>query len=157
MATKFLIQPADLSNPRHIQSLIAIIDSYARGPGGQNAPISELAKENMVEGLQRFGDTEVLMAFNGQEAVGIAVCKWGFSTFAGKPYINIHDLAVLPAYRGKGIGRALMQEVEKRARENDCCKVSLEVHNSNEGAKKLYASEGFGPWEDTTLYVSKSL
>lgn len=157
MSTQVLIQLADLSNPQHVESLIAIIDSYARGPGGQNAPISALAKEKMATGLQQYGDTEVFMAFWEGEAVGIAVCKWGFSTFAGKPYINIHDLAVLPGYRGKGIGRALMREVEKRARENGCCKVSLEVHNSNEGAKKLYASEGFGPWDNTTLYVSKAL
>ena len=157
MSTQVLIQSADLSNPQHTASLISIIDSYARGPGGQNAPISDLARENMVEGLQRYGETDVLMAFIEGEAVGIAVCKWGFSTFAGKPYINIHDLAVLPEYRGKGIGRALMQEVERRARAHGCCKVSLEVHDSNEGAKKLYASEGFGPWEDRTLYVSKAL
>lgn len=151
------IQLADLTNPMQVEALTDIIDSYARGPGGQNAPISPLAREKMVEGLLAYGDTEVHMAFIEQKPVGIAVCKWGFSTFAGKPYINIHDLAVLPDYRGRGIGRALMQEVEKRAREKDCCKVSLEVHNSNEGAKKLYASEGFGPWDDTTLYVSKVL
>ncbi len=154
---EYRISQANLNDPSHIEAIIDIIDSYARGPGGQNAPISPLAREKMAEGLSQYGNTQVLMAFDGEKAVGLAVCKWGFSTFAGRPYVNIHDLAVLPSYRGKGIGRSLMQEVEQMAREKNCCKVSLEVHNSNEGAKRLYASEGFGPWEETTLYVYKML
>ena len=46
--------------------------------------------------------------------VGAAVCFIGFSTFAAKPLINIHDFVVLPAARGKGVGRRLLEAVEKK-------------------------------------------
>ncbi|MEM6629724.1 MAG: GNAT family N-acetyltransferase [Bacteroidota bacterium] len=151
------ILAADLQNPAHIAAIIEIIDSYAQGPGGQNAPISQQARENMGEGLRKYANIEVLLAKENETFVGIAVCKWGFSTFAGKPYLNIHDLAVLPTHRGKGIGRTLMHEAEERAKAAGCAKLTLEVHDSNEGAKRLYASEGYGPWESPTLFVSKAL
>jgi len=99
----------------------------------------------------------VLLAFVDGRAVGTAVCVWSFSTFAGRPSINIHDFAVLPEFRGQGVGRALLGEVERRARERDCCKITLEVHDTNEGAKRLYESLGFGPWDVPTLFVTKPL
>ena len=146
---------ANLENPSHISAMIEIIDSYARGPGGQNAPISQEARENMGAGMRKYSNIQVLLAKEKEAFVGIAVCKWGFSTFAGKPYLNIHDLAVLPSHRGKGIGRTLMRKAEQIAKEAGCSKLTLEVHDSNEGAKRLYASEGYGPWENPTLFVSK--
>ena len=71
--------------------------------------------------------------------------------------INIHDLAVLPGQRDRGVGRHLLDDVERLARERGCCKVTLEVHDSNDGAKRLYERVGFGPFEAPTLFVTKSL
>ncbi len=151
------IREADLDDPGHARALVAIIDSYARGPGGQNAPISAEARERMAAGLAAHPAAFVLLAFESDEIVGAAVCVWGFSTFTGRPSLNIHDLAVLPDFRGRGIGHALLAEAERRARERDSAKLTLEVHDSNAGAKRLYERFGFGPWEPPTLFVSKPL
>ena len=39
------------------------------------------------------------------------------STFARQPLLNIHDVAVHPAHRGHGIGKQLLAEAERLARE----------------------------------------
>jgi ribosomal protein S18 acetylase RimI-like enzyme len=78
------------------------------------------------------------------EAVGVAVCFVGFSTFKARPLLNIHDLAVIPTHRGRGVGRKLLDAVERKARERGCCSVTLEVLEKNVGARRLYAAAGFG-------------
>ncbi|MDJ0789691.1 MAG: N-acetyltransferase [Myxococcota bacterium] len=152
------VREADLADPQQARAVVEIVDSYARGPGGQNAPLSDEARAAMIPGLRAHPMALVLLAFEGQTPAGIAVCVFGFSTFAGKPLLNIHDLAVLPDRRGRGIGAALIAEAERRARERDGCRLTLEVLESNTGAQRLYRASGFGPWdEDRTLFVSKSL
>jgi ribosomal protein S18 acetylase RimI-like enzyme len=151
------IQEADLSDPQHASATVELIDSYARGPGGQNAPLTEVARENMATGLHDHPMACVLLAFVDERPVGVAICIWGFSTFAGRPTVNIGDFAVHPDSQDQGIGRALLDEVEVRARLRDCCKMTLEVHDTNEGAKRLYRRFGFGPWGLPTLFVSKPL
>ncbi|MBK7975719.1 MAG: GNAT family N-acetyltransferase [Deltaproteobacteria bacterium] len=85
----------------------------------------------------------------------------GFSTFAARPLINVHDLAVLPEYRGHGIGRALLRAVERAARERGCVKLTLEVQENNQRARSVYAAAGFAQAEygasGGALFCSKRL
>jgi ribosomal protein S18 acetylase RimI-like enzyme len=148
---------ADLTDAAHAAALVELIDAYARGPGGQSAPIGAEARANLAAGLRAHPAAFALLAFIDGTPVGTAVCVWGFSTFAGKPSLNVHDLTVHPDHRSRGIGTALLAEVEHRAKERGCCKLTLEVHDTNEGAKRLYARRGFGPWEPPTLFVTKPL
>lgn len=151
------IRCADLTDAADAAALVEIIDSYARGPGGQNAPLSEAARAGLVSGLRAHGQALTLLALERGRAVGAAVCLWGYSTFAARPCLNIHDLAVLPEQRGRGIGGRLLAEIERRARRRGCCKLTLEVHDTNEGAKRLYRRAGFGRWDTPTWFVSKPL
>jgi ribosomal protein S18 acetylase RimI-like enzyme len=89
----------------------------------------------------------IFLAYAESRPVGIAVCFRGFSTFAAKQLINIHDLAVLPEFRGQGVGRKLLAAVEQKARELDCCKLTLEVQEHNQHARGLYESFGFAQAE----------
>ncbi len=94
--------------------------------------------------------------------VGAAICFVGFSTFAARPVLNIHDLAVLPELRGAGIGTSLLEAASARARELDCCKLTLEVRKDNEGALALYRRFGFGHFAagaspTPTLFLEKRL
>jgi ribosomal protein S18 acetylase RimI-like enzyme len=151
------IREAALDDAEDARAVVEIIDSYARGPGGQGAPLEDQARAKLAKGLAEHPTVTVLLAFAGERPVGVAVCLRTYSTFAGKPALNVHDLAVLPADQGRGIGRALLERVADVAREAGCCKVTLEVHDTNEGAKRLYRDVGFGPWEPATLFVSKPL
>ena len=137
---------ADLNVPAHEKAIPELINAYARSPMGIGRDLPAEVLDAIVPGLRRHPACTVFLAYRGGEAVGVAVCFTGFSTFAAKPLINIHDISVLPQYRGQGIGRAILKEVEKEALETGCCKLSLEVRTDNHNAKHLYESFGFeGP------------
>lgn len=87
-----------------------------------------------------------LLARIDDEAVGLANCFMGYSTFAAAPLVNIHDLAVLPGHRGAGIGKALMAAIEAEALKRGACKVTLEVLSGNP-ARHLYAACGYGDYQ----------
>ena len=134
---------ADLTRPDHQQWVLDLVDAYATDPMGNGQPLPARVKRDLIPGLQKHPTTLILLALFNDEAVGIAVCFIGFSTFAARPLINIHDLAVLPDRRGMGIGRRLLAAVEHKARDMGCCKVTLEVLENNRRALKVYAAAGF--------------
>lgn len=56
---------------------------------------------------------------------------------------EIENIVVAPEHRGRGIGRALLHEMLRMAREENAKSVLLEVRNSNSAARQLYAKAGF--------------
>ncbi len=152
-----VVRDAELQTPDDAAAVVALVDEYARGPQGQSRALSDGARARLAPGLRKHPGSFVLLACEDGVSVGVAVCFWGFSTFAGKPLINIHDLAVTSAHRRKGVGSALIEEVLRRAREADCAKVTLEVHDANDRAKRLYKRMGFGPWSPAMLFVGRWL
>jgi len=153
---------ADLDDPFHRRALVAVLDSYARDPMGGGTTLSPDVSETLADRLQAHPTTRAFLAFDGDEPVGLAICFLGFSTFAARPLLNIHDLAVLPERRGQGIGRALLGAVEEAARSEGCCKLTLEVLDSNDRARGLYTSFGFDDYAlqgsvSPTRFLTKSL
>lgn len=138
------IVEADLAKVDHQEAIRDLLNAYASDPMGRGKPLSELVQREMIEGLKTHPTTLVLLAYEGEKAKGVAVCFRGFSTFAAKPLLNIHDLAVLPESRGRGIGRKLLEATHRRAVELGCCKVTLEVREDNHRAQGLYRSAGYG-------------
>jgi GNAT superfamily N-acetyltransferase len=103
-----------------------------------------------------------LIAYVDEQPAGLANCFVGFSTFAARPLVNIHDLFVDARFRGTGIGRALFGRIESEATALGACKVTLEVLSGNGPAKSLYASLGYGdyaldPAQGTALFWQKRL
>jgi GNAT superfamily N-acetyltransferase len=137
------IVEADLSRPDHQEDVVAMVDAYSCDPMGDGEPLSREARASLIPGLQQHPTTLIFLAYQQGQPVGIAVCFRGFSTFAAQPLINIHDLNVLPAHRGKGIGQRLIAAVEAKARQTGCCKLSLEVQENNHRARRAYAFAGF--------------
>lgn len=70
-------------------------------------------------------------------------------TSAGEFYVD--SIAVLPEFRGRGVGRALLADVCRRAFENGFCKVGLLVDVANPKAEAMYASLGFRRVNPTTF------
>ena len=135
---------ADLDSPTDAQAVVALLDAYAADPLGAGAPLDPSVKARLISALREVPGRLVLLAFVDGEAVGVLVAFQGFSTFKARPLLNIHDLAVLPGYRGRGIGRGLLAAAEAEARRRGCCKLTLEVREDNPAAG-LYARCGFGP------------
>jgi ribosomal protein S18 acetylase RimI-like enzyme len=116
--------------------------AYARDPMGNGADLPSDVQTRLIEKLRAHPTTLIFLAFDQYQPIGIATCFLGFSTFTARPLINIHDLYVAQAYRGRGIGRRLLEAVEQRARELNCCKLTLEVQENNP-AQLLYQRLGF--------------
>lgn len=134
---------ANLENPGHQQAILALLNAYAQDPMGDGKPLADEVQQRLIPGLQAHPTTLVILAFRGAEPVGMAICFRGFSTFAARPLLNIHDFVVLDQHRGQGIGRRVMDEVEAAARRLGCCKLTLEVQENNHRARAVYASIGF--------------
>ena len=139
------VRRADLNNAADQAAILTMLDAYSSDPMGDGKPLDSAVRARLIEGLRTFPTTRVLLAWLDGNPVGVAVCFIGFSTFRAQPLINIHDLAVLPGYRGAGIGKQLLAAVEAMARELGCCKITLEVLENNHMARAAYAKAGFAP------------
>lgn len=140
-----IVVEADLARPDHQAAVVALTAAYACDAMGNGEPLPPEVLARLVPGLRAHPTALVFLAIVAGRAVGIATCFIGFSTFAARTLLNIHDLAVLPAYRGRGIGRALLRAVEVAAVQRGCVKVTLEVLDHNRPARALYEGVGFAP------------
>jgi GNAT superfamily N-acetyltransferase len=153
---------ADLGDAAQARAVVELIDCYARDTMGGGEPLPAAVSAALVPGLRQHPTTLVFLAWDGVQPVGVAVCFIGYSTFAAKRLVNIHDLSVRPEWRGRGVGRALLRAVADWGRGHGCCKVTLEVLDRNAQARGLYESEGFRPPDmgqpgEQMLFLSKTL
>ena len=95
---------------------------------------------------------EVIFAVENGKEVGIALFFYNFSTFLGRAGIHLEDLFVLPEYRGRGHGKALIKEVARIAVERDCGRLEWSCLDWNEPSIKFYLSLGADPLDEWTLY-----
>jgi ribosomal protein S18 acetylase RimI-like enzyme len=137
------IKPANFSDPVDCAGIVDVIDSYARDAIGGGTPLPADVRQRLAPALRDHPAALVLLAFAGERPVGVATCFLGLSTFQARPLLNIHDLAIVPDWRGKGVGRALLAAAEVAARERGCCKLTLEVLDDNVRARALYERYGF--------------
>jgi ribosomal protein S18 acetylase RimI-like enzyme len=143
LPTEPTVVEANLDRAEHQRAIVALTDAYAADAMGNGERLPKEVLDRLVPGLRAHPTTLVFLCYLDGEAVGIATCFVGFSTFAARSLVNVHDLAVLPAYRGRGIGRALLAAVERAARARGCVKVTLEVQENNRRARRVYEAAGF--------------
>lgn len=137
------IREADFEDSRDAAGIVTVLNSYALDSMGGSRALSPDVCERLVPTLREHPTSLVLLALVDDEPVGVAICFFGLSTFRARPLLNIHDLAVLPRYRGQGVGRALLQAAEDQARLKGCCKLTLEVRDDNTSARAVYQRFGF--------------
>jgi len=149
--TRLTILPVDFGDPAQTGDFLFLLDHYMRGPSGIGQPMSEALRASLPAELRRRPTVLSFIAYLGEEgdrrAAGLIDCIEGFSTFAGKPLLNVHDIVVHEDFRRRGIARALLAHAEQVARERDCCKLTLEVLDGNAGARDAYLKFGFRPYQ----------
>lgn len=141
------ITTADLSNPEHARALVFLLNEYAKDEMGGQEELSGHVKANLAAALRQRPGAHAVLAYVDEQPAGLAICFEGFSTFACRPLLNIHDLVVLPAYRGRGLSKKLLGQVEAIARQLDCCKLTLEVLEGNTLAQAAYRGCGFDGYQ----------
>jgi len=138
---------ARYADPAHAAALVDLLDHYARDPAGGGEPLSDFARANLVASLAARPFIFSVLAFDGETPVGLVNAIEGFSTFACKPLVNVHDVVVASSHRGQGIAAQLFAEVEAIARERGACKLTLEVLDGNAAAQALYRRLGFTAYQ----------
>ena len=97
-------------------------------------------------------NAEVLFALEDGKEVGFALFFHNFSTFLGRAGLYLEDLFVLPEYRGKGYGKAILQRLAAIALERGCGRMEWWCLDWNKPSIDFYKSMGAEPMEDWTVY-----
>lgn len=95
---------------------------------------------------------EVIFACEDGKEVGFALFFHNFSTFLGRAGIYLEDLYVMPEYRGKGYGKALLKQLARIAEERGCGRLEWWCLNWNRPSIDFYLSLGAVPMKDWTVY-----
>lgn len=141
---------ADYGLDDHAAAVVSLLDAYARDPMGGAEALSDFAKANLIPALAARPQAYSVLAFggtDGQTPVGLVNCIEGFSTFACRPLVNVHDVVVLDGYRGQRVAERMLALTEQIARERGACKLTLEVLQGNAGAIRLYQRVGFANYQ----------
>lgn len=134
----------DFSNPLHCEAEIKLMRDYMKDKMGGKPPLTDEENISLIDGLKNHPTTFTLLAVYKGEFVGLTNSFINFATFSVKKFLNIHDVIVSSLYRGKGIGKRLLEENIRIAKEElDCAKITLEVRDDNKVAQQLYTSLGF--------------
>jgi ribosomal-protein-alanine N-acetyltransferase len=95
-------------------------------------------REMYVAELQNAAVSRVYVA-KGSAGTVVGFCSFWFVF----DQMHINNLAVLPEYRGRGLGTRLLDFILREASREGARWATLEVRRSNEGARRLYARMGF--------------
>ena len=141
------IVKADLTQTTHAQAVVGLLNEYACDPMGGGEPLSMEVQTSLIDAMIKRPFIHSFIAFDHDRPVGLINLVEGFSTFAAKPLLNVHDVMVIEAYRGRGIAAQLFTAAESFAYELGCVKLTLEVLEGNEPAKHAYRRLGFKPYQ----------
>lgn len=152
----------DYSNSQQANHLVWILNEYAKIPEAGGKGLNDFAKKNVVKELQKLSGAFSLLAYIDNNPVGLTNIYTLFSTFVCKPVFYLSDVFVVPEYRRQGICQKLLNKVEEIANEKDVCRITLQVFEHNEKARKSYKKFGFvksqlDPKLGSGLFLEKDL
>jgi GNAT superfamily N-acetyltransferase len=132
------IRPAVRADVGTILNFIHALARYEREPDAVVATEEDLLRDG-------FGDQpyySCLIAEEDGAPAGFAFYFFDYSTWLGRPGLYLEDLFVHPEFRGRGIGKALLQRVAAVAVEKGCPRMKWEVLDWNTPAVDFYAAMG---------------
>jgi GNAT superfamily N-acetyltransferase len=136
-----------------LRACVIELQEYERGYAPGMPPGPEMVGPYvalMMKRCELFRGT-IFLAETEDRVVGLA-SVWGRVT-SDEPdddpsaYAYLSDIVVLSGYRGRGVGRALMQTAEGYARECGMSVLRVRMLARNGGARTFYAKHGFGEVE----------
>lgn len=133
----------DFSNPMHTSALANLINQYMSDPMGNHPMHNEKEDSQLIEALKNHPTSITLFILEDNKPVGIINAFMNLSTFNIRPYIYIHDVFIMPEYRGRGLSKKLISKMIQIAKDNNCCKLALEVRHDNPAAQACYKAAGF--------------
>ncbi|XP_055057019.1 diamine acetyltransferase 2b [Misgurnus anguillicaudatus] len=142
---KFIVRAGKPEDCRDIERMIMELAVYENMPDQVKISHKELERDG-------FGSNpyyqcliaevpEEQKSKDGHTKVGYALFFYTYSTWKGR-VVFIEDLYVMPDYRGKGIGKALMATVAKVGKEKQCMRLQLSVLDWNRPSLEFYLAKG---------------
>lgn len=138
------IRPARESDTGLIFDLVRELAEYERLADAVDATPEMIAGALFGEAPRLFCD---IAEWDG-EAAGLAVWFLNFSTFRGRHGIYLEDLFVRPAFRGRGLGKALMTQLAKRCVAQGLARFEWSVLGWNAPSIAFYKSIGADVMDD---------
>ena len=130
-----------------ILSFIRGLAEYER-MGDQVVATEELLREWIFEKKK----AEVIFVCEDDREVGFALFFHNFSTFLGRAGIYLEDLFVLPEYRGKGYGKAMLRKLAEITLERGCGRLEWACLDWNKPSIDFYLSLSAEPMSEWTTY-----
>lgn len=109
-------------------------------------------RELLKEWIFNQHKAEVLFVCEDGMEVGFALYFHNFSTFLGRAGIYLEDLFVLPEFRGRGYGKALLKELARITKDRGCGRLEWACLDWNKPSIEFYRSLGAVPMSDWTTY-----
>ncbi|WP_454752410.1 N-acetyltransferase family protein [Cupriavidus necator] len=138
----FTIRPATAADSETLFNLILALAEYEK-----LTHIVEATPQKIQDAL--FGATPHAEAVlvdveseGGRQAVGFALFFHNFSTFLAKPGLYLEDLYVDPAWRGHGLGKALLKHLAALAVTRGCGRFEWSVLDWNQPSIDFYQAMG---------------
>jgi GNAT superfamily N-acetyltransferase len=142
------IRPATAADASLVMDFIRALAAYEKLAHEVDASVEDMRAALFAPQPRVFCD---IASWDGVPA-GFALWFYNFSTFRGRHGIYLEDLFVLPALRGKGIGKALLLGLAQRAVREGCARVEWSVLDWNKPAIDFYASLGAVPMGEWTVF-----
>lgn len=95
---------------------------------------------------------EVIFVTENEKEIGFALFFHNFSTFLGRAGLYLEDLYVMPEYRGKGYGKALLVRLAQIAVERGCGRLEWWCLDTNTPSIDFYLSLNAQPMDEWTVY-----
>jgi GNAT superfamily N-acetyltransferase len=119
-----------------------IRSAYQQYQDSLPTPAWKLYLEDITDIRGRLNEAELLVAEAKKQVVG-TVTLYLKSNSWPQGWAGIRLLAVLPAFRGHGIGQALMNECIRRCREQNVITIGLHTTGFMDVARRMYERMGF--------------
>ncbi len=131
-----------------VMGFIRALADYERLATEVDATEADLRAALLAPDPRVFCDIAVLEGM----PVGFALWFYNFSTFRGRHGIYLEDLFVIPEMRGRGVGKALLVELARRAVREGCTRVEWSVLDWNQPAIDFYRSLGAVAMDEWTVF-----
>lgn len=146
------VRPAAPADVPLILALVRELAEYERAADQVVATEESLMRNLFGEGFGRGPVAEALVGEIDGASQGFALYFSNFSTWLATSGIYLEDLYVRPAWRGHGLGRALLTRLAQIAVERGCGRLEWAVLNWNEPAMGFYRTLGATPMTDWTTW-----
>ncbi len=101
-------------------------------------PDAAAQRRLLNDAFKRNPPFRIILAFDGKEAIGYAFYFFSYSTFLARPTLYLEDIYISDKCRGYGVGKKLMNELMKIAKETKCGRLEWIVLDWNKNAIDFY-------------------